>query len=48
MFDHWAHLSGAAFGVAYYTYGPQFWDYMRAINGGSAPAIYPAPEDVDT
>ncbi|TFK39431.1 hypothetical protein BDQ12DRAFT_649893 [Crucibulum laeve] len=29
MFDHWAHLGGAAFGVAYYAYGPSFWHYMR-------------------
>ncbi|KAF8892123.1 hypothetical protein BD779DRAFT_1511007 [Infundibulicybe gibba] len=28
-FDHWAHLGGAAFGVAYYAYGPQFWNMMR-------------------
>ncbi|KAL5513208.1 hypothetical protein ACEPAH_3606 [Sanghuangporus vaninii] len=30
MFDHWAHLSGAAFGVLYYRYGPDFWNWLRA------------------
>ncbi|TFK71379.1 hypothetical protein BDN72DRAFT_895740 [Pluteus cervinus] len=29
MFDHWAHLGGAAFGIAYYNYGPAFWHRMR-------------------
>ncbi|KAF5383564.1 hypothetical protein D9615_003761 [Tricholomella constricta] len=28
-FDHWAHLGGAAFGVAYYAYGPAFWTNLR-------------------
>ncbi|RDB15879.1 Presenilins-associated rhomboid-like protein, mitochondrial [Hypsizygus marmoreus] len=28
-FDHWAHLGGAAFGVAYYNYGPVFWSNLR-------------------
>ena len=30
LFDHWAHLSGALFGLLYYKYGVQFWDLMRA------------------
>ncbi|PFH51027.1 hypothetical protein AMATHDRAFT_59958 [Amanita thiersii Skay4041] len=29
FFDHWAHLGGAAFGLAYYNYGPTFWHWMR-------------------
>ncbi|KNZ77368.1 Presenilins-associated rhomboid-like protein, mitochondrial [Termitomyces sp. J132] len=29
FFDHWAHLGGAAFGVAYYCYGPELWKCMR-------------------
>ncbi|KAF6753062.1 hypothetical protein DFP72DRAFT_435485 [Ephemerocybe angulata] len=29
VFDHWAHLGGAAFGVIYYAYGPAFWAHMR-------------------
>jgi len=29
VFDHWAHLGGAAFGVLYYKYGPQWWRYLR-------------------
>ncbi|PPQ96801.1 hypothetical protein CVT26_006204 [Gymnopilus dilepis] len=29
VFDHWAHLGGAAFGVFYYKYGPQWWRYLR-------------------
>ncbi|KAG5638563.1 hypothetical protein H0H81_011909 [Sphagnurus paluster] len=28
-FDHWAHLGGAAFGIAYYAYGPAFWTNLR-------------------
>ncbi|KIK07798.1 hypothetical protein K443DRAFT_128905 [Laccaria amethystina LaAM-08-1] len=28
-FDHWAHLGGAAFGVAYYAYGPTIWNHIR-------------------
>ncbi|KAG8714860.1 hypothetical protein FRC11_006776 [Ceratobasidium sp. 423] len=26
-FDHWAHLAGASFGIAYYRYGADFWDW---------------------
>ncbi|OBZ66849.1 Rho GTPase-activating protein 23 [Grifola frondosa] len=29
VFDHWAHLGGAAFGALYYAYGPQMWDRLR-------------------
>jgi len=29
MFDHWAHLGGAAFGAAYYAYGPTIWQSFR-------------------
>ncbi|KZP01648.1 hypothetical protein CALVIDRAFT_532421 [Calocera viscosa TUFC12733] len=29
MFDHWAHLGGAAFGVFYFSYGPQIWNWTR-------------------
>ncbi|KAF8624024.1 hypothetical protein AX17_007230 [Amanita inopinata Kibby_2008] len=29
LFDHWAHLGGAAFGVAYYHYGPTCWHWLR-------------------
>ncbi|EJU03596.1 hypothetical protein DACRYDRAFT_64551 [Dacryopinax primogenitus] len=28
-FDHWAHLGGAAFGVFYYYYGPELWNWTR-------------------
>ncbi|CAL1715584.1 unnamed protein product [Somion occarium] len=37
LFDHWAHLGGAAFGVLYYHYGMKVWDTFRAGNLGSAP-----------
>lgn len=30
MFDHWAHLGGAAFGAVYFKYGPDLWNNMRA------------------
>lgn len=29
VFDHYAHLGGAAFGAVYYAYGPAWWDMMR-------------------
>lgn len=29
MFDHWAHLGGAAFGALYYMYGPAYWKFWR-------------------
>jgi len=29
LFDHWAHLGGAAFGIFYYNYGPSYWAYQR-------------------
>jgi rhomboid-like protein len=29
MFDHYAHLGGAAFGALYWKYGPVAWDYVR-------------------
>lgn len=32
VFDHWAHLGGAAFGVLYYAYGPSFWLSRRKIH----------------
>lgn len=32
MFDHYAHLGGAAFGAFYYAYGPEIWDVFRTIN----------------
>ncbi|KAJ1306822.1 hypothetical protein OPQ81_007808 [Rhizoctonia solani] len=33
-FDHWAHLGGASFGLAYYTYGADFWDWVRRHTPG--------------
>lgn len=29
VIDHWAHLGGAAFGAAYYAYGPKLWARLR-------------------
>jgi rhomboid-like protein len=29
VFDHYAHLGGAAFGALYYNYGAEFWERMR-------------------
>lgn len=29
MFDHYAHLGGAMFGVGYHAYGPGWWDQLR-------------------
>ncbi|CAE6440534.1 unnamed protein product [Rhizoctonia solani] len=33
-FDHWAHLGGASFGIAYYQYGAGFWDWVRRHTPG--------------
>jgi len=35
-FDHWAHIGGAAFGAAYYAYGPNAWQNLRRFFGFSA------------
>lgn len=29
-FDHVAHLGGALFGAMYFSYGMQFWDWLRS------------------
>lgn len=29
MFDHVAHLAGAAFGLVYYAYGKDVWTWLR-------------------
>jgi rhomboid-like protein len=34
MFDHVAHLGGAAFGLLYYEYGRQVWVWLRRQLGG--------------
>ncbi|KAL0569714.1 hypothetical protein V5O48_012243 [Marasmius crinis-equi] len=33
VIDHWAHLGGAAFGAAYYAYGPKIWAGLRRETG---------------
>ena len=33
-FDHVAHLSGAFFGLVYYQFGRQAWDWTRRKLGG--------------
>ncbi|KAG6907136.1 hypothetical protein DXG01_010355 [Tephrocybe rancida] len=43
FFDHWAHLGGAAFGVAYYCYGPAFWQNLRRTFNPTVAATPPAP-----
>ena len=34
MFDHVAHLAGAAFGFFYYAVGKDFWTWLRIKLGG--------------
>ncbi|THH27096.1 hypothetical protein EUX98_g7099 [Antrodiella citrinella] len=34
VFDHWAHLGGAAFGIWYHYYGMRMWDMFRIANLG--------------
>jgi rhomboid-like protein len=36
IFDHWAHLGGAAFGALYWRYGAHFWDRARVSTSTSA------------
>ncbi|KAI9457180.1 hypothetical protein HD554DRAFT_2143408 [Boletus coccyginus] len=31
LFDHYAHLGGAAFGVLYYAHGEEFWTFMKEM-----------------
>ncbi|KZT07405.1 uncharacterized protein LAESUDRAFT_651213 [Laetiporus sulphureus 93-53] len=31
VFNHWAHLGGAAFGALYYEYGPEIWELFREL-----------------
>ncbi|KAH9928792.1 hypothetical protein B0H21DRAFT_762376 [Amylocystis lapponica] len=37
MFDHVAHLGGAAFGALYYAYGPRMWEQARLRTLGGLP-----------
>ncbi|KAA1468885.1 hypothetical protein DENSPDRAFT_834364 [Dentipellis sp. KUC8613] len=37
LFDHYAHLGGAAFGALYWTYGAGFWDWTRRNVLGEKP-----------
>lgn len=32
LFDHYAHLGGAAFGIWYHTYGRAIWDTFRVTH----------------
>ncbi|KAI0918047.1 hypothetical protein AcW1_007026 [Taiwanofungus camphoratus] len=38
VFDHYAHLGGAVFGILYYAYGPQVWEFFRHRTLGSLPS----------
>ena len=29
VIDHWAHLGGAAFGAAYWAFGPEMWTRLK-------------------
>jgi rhomboid-like protein len=35
LFDHWAHLGGAAFGALYWRYGAYIWDNLRVSTNSS-------------
>lgn len=39
MFDHVAHLGGAAFGVLYYAYGKEFWTWLRLKLGAGKKVV---------
>jgi len=43
MFDHYAHLGGAAFGAIYYMYGPQWWTFLRSEYQQRQPPIRESP-----
>ncbi|CCM04186.1 uncharacterized protein FIBRA_06348 [Fibroporia radiculosa] len=38
MFDHYAHLGGAAFGLWYHAYGPQAWESFRRMTLKASPS----------
>lgn len=35
LFDHYAHLGGAAFGAMYYYYGLEWWSTVKRVVGGT-------------
>lgn len=37
LFDHYAHLGGAAFGALYYYYGTSWWNFQRRLEARSWP-----------
>ncbi|KAI0729963.1 hypothetical protein C8Q72DRAFT_776948 [Fomitopsis betulina] len=37
IFDHYAHLGGAVFGLWYYQYGPRVWESFREMTLGGLP-----------
>lgn len=37
LFDHYAHLGGAAFGALYYYYGTSWWNFQRRLEAHSWP-----------
>jgi len=37
LFDHYAHLGGAMFGLWYYAYGPKVWESFREMTLGGLP-----------
>ncbi|KAI6101336.1 hypothetical protein F5141DRAFT_1051357 [Pisolithus sp. B1] len=37
LFDHYAHLGGAAFGALYYYYGTSWWNFARRLEAHSLP-----------
>ncbi|CCL98567.1 uncharacterized protein FIBRA_00567 [Fibroporia radiculosa] len=38
LFNHWAHLGGAAFGAFYWEYGTIIWEVFRELTLGSLPS----------
>ncbi|KZT43234.1 hypothetical protein SISSUDRAFT_1069068 [Sistotremastrum suecicum HHB10207 ss-3] len=50
LFDHWAHLGGAAFGAFYWMYGPTIWDANRVQAAALRLSLFgkaPPMDDVD-
>jgi len=46
LFNHWAHLGGAAFGAFYWEYGPVIWEVVRELTlGGLPPSLCHLPEE---
>ena len=48
LFDHYAHLGGAMFGVLYYRYGIRWWEDLRFLDLEEDPEQYQDSQEEKT